>query len=83
MTYNNLYDTKKIEKELNKLDIPKEYRYRMISLDTFFTHDYMMQLSIRQDSGKTTQALLLGLVLHKLYNRTTMYMRSDAQQITL
>lgn len=83
MIYNNLYDTKKIEKELNKLDIPKEYRYRMISLDTFFTHDYMMQLSIRQDSGKTTQALLLGLVLHKLYNRTTMYMRSDAQQITL
>ena len=83
MIYNNLYDTKKIEKELAKLNIPKEYRYRMISLDNLFTHDYMMQLSIRQDSGKTTQALILGLVLHKLYNRTTMYMRSDAQQITL
>lgn len=83
MIYNNLYDTKKIEKEIDKLQIPKEYRCRFVSLDKLFTHDYLMQLSIRQDSGKTTQALLLGLVLNRLYNTHTMYMRSDAKQITM
>lgn len=83
MIYNNLYDTKKIEKEINKLGIPKEYRTRFVNLDNFFSHDYMMLLSIRQDAGKTTQALILGMVLKKLYNRTTILIRSDKKQITL
>ena len=73
------YDLKRIKNEVKKLGIPKEYF--KIPLDAFFTHDYTILLSIRQDSGKTTSALLLGAVLYKLYGITTEYIRNDESQI--
>lgn len=72
-------DTKKIKSEIKKLNIPKEYF--KIDLESFFSHDYTILLSIRQDAGKTTQALLLGCVLNKLYGTTTEYLRNDESQI--
>ena len=75
--YYNLND---INREVKKLKIPKEY-WRIPVEDALKT-DYTMLLSIREDAGKTTQALLFGLVLHKLYNTTTEYLRNDKTQIT-
>ena len=72
-------DTKKIKAEIKKLNIPKEYF--KIDMESFFSHDYTILLSIRQDAGKTTQALLLGCVLNKLYGTTTEYLRNDESQI--
>lgn len=60
--------------------MPKEYFN--IDLDVWNTHDIYMILSIRQDAGKTTQSLLLGIVLFKLYGTTTEYMRCDETQLT-
>lgn len=78
-----MYDIKTINKELDKLKMPKEYRNRIVNLEKFFSNDITMQLSIRKDAGKTTQALILGLVLYKLYDcTTTEYIRSDKEQIT-
>ena len=73
------YNVEKIRKEIKKLGIPKEY-FR-IDLKSFFEHDYTILLSIRQDAGKTTQSLLLGLVLHKLYGDVIEYLRNDESQI--
>lgn len=75
-------DSKKIKTvkaEIKKLNIPKEYF--KIDLDSFFTHDITMLLSIRQDAGKTTQSLLLGCVLNKCFGITTEYLRNDEAQI--
>ena len=74
-----MIDVKQVKKEIKKLNIPKEYF--KIDLDSFFNHDYTILLSIRQDAGKTTQSLLLGLVLYHLYNITTEYIRNDDAQI--
>ena len=77
-----MYDIYKINKELDSLKMPKEFRNRIVKLDKFFNHDITVQLSIRKDAGKTTQALILGLVLYKLYGTTTEYIRNDKIQIT-
>lgn len=78
-----MYNIRDINKELDKLKMPKIYRNRIVNLEKFFSNDITMQLSIRKDAGKTTQALILGLVLFKLYNGiTTEYLRSDKEQIT-
>ena len=76
----NFYDIKKINSEIKKLSIPKEYW--KINLENFFSHDYTILLSIRQDAGKTTMALLLGLTIYKLYGFNTEYIRNDNAQIT-
>lgn len=73
-------DLVKIKKELNKLNIPKNFF--KFPLDAWYTHDFTMILSIRKDAGKTTSALLVGAVLFKLYGYTTEYIRSDESQIT-
>ena len=74
------YNISDIQKEIKKLKIPKEY-WRIPVEDALST-DFTMLLSIREDAGKTTQALLFGLVLHKLYSTTTEYLRNDKTQIT-
>lgn len=76
----NFYNIKQINSEIKKLHIPKEYW--KINLESFFNHDYTILLSIRQDAGKTTMSLLLGLVIYKLYGFTTEYIRNDNAQIT-
>ena len=69
-----------IKKAIKKLQIPKEYGFKF-DIESVLTHDFSLIMSIRQDAGKTTQALLLGLVLNYLYGTTTEYMRSDNEQI--
>lgn len=71
---------KQVKDFIAKLKIPKEYF--KIDLDKFFTNDFSIYLSIRENAGKTTQALILGLVLHKLYGTRIEYMRCDEKQIS-
>lgn len=75
-----IYDTKEILKEWNKLKCPPEFDH--IDVDQLFTNDYYLEMSTRQD-GKTTDALLKGMILHKLYGVTMIYLRNDTGQITL
>ena len=76
------YNLRNINKELDKLKMPKEYRKRIVNIEKFLTHDITMQLSIREDAGKTTQGLILGIVFYKLYGITTEYLRCDKNQTT-
>ena len=73
------WDVKKIKKEIKKLNIPKKY-YR-INLDEFFTHDFYMMISIRENAAKTTQTLITGMVCNKLYGTQIEYLKSDTAQI--
>lgn len=75
-------DIKKIRSEIKKLHIPKDYWG--IDLDSFFTYQWNIYLSIRETAGKTTQSLLLGLVLNKLYptHYHIEYLRNDTAQCT-
>ena len=58
-------DISKVKKEIKKLNIPKDYWG--IDLNSFFDYQWNIYISIRETAGKTTQSLLLGLVLNKLY----------------
>lgn len=69
----------KVKEEIKKLNIPKEYW--KIDLDKFFTNEYSMYLSIRENAGKTTQSLILGTVLWKMYGTKIEYIRCDEKQI--
>ena len=75
-------ELKLIKDEVKKLKIPSEFWG--IDLDDFNNYQYNMYISIRQTAGKTTQSLLLGLVLCKVlpdhYNRIE-YLRLDKAQI--
>ena len=73
------YDIPKIKREIKKLNIPGKF-FR-INIDQFFSHDYYMMISIRENAGKTTQNLIFGAVLYKLYGTTTEYIRCDTAQI--
>ena len=73
-----MMNEKEVMKVLKKLDIPKQFWPTWV--EAIFTHDYTILLSIRKDSAKTTNALLLGLVLYYLYGYKTAYMRSDEVQ---
>lgn len=73
------YDIAKIKREIKRLNIPSKY-FR-INIDQFFAHDYYMMISIRENAGKTTQNMIFGAVLWKLYGITTEYIRSDTAQI--
>ena len=72
------YDIKWMESELNRIGSPKRYRF---PLKEIFENDYSIIVSIRQDAGKTTTALLYGLLLHRKYNTTIEYIRNDDTQI--
>lgn len=75
-----IYDTNDIMKEYRKLKSPKEFD--LIDLDQLFTNDYSLYMSLRQD-GKTTDCLLKGLIINKLYGVKNVYLRNDTSQITL
>ena len=81
MIYDNFYNTADIEKDWKKLKVPKEFKHA--DLDKLFTNDISFYLSVRKDSGKTTNALLLGLILHKRYGLTVEYLRNDITQTTV
>ena len=77
--YVSYIKVEEVKKFIKKLDIPKEYF--KIDLDKFFTHEYNIYLSIRENAGKTTQAIILGMVLNRLYGTKIEYLRNDEKQI--
>ena len=74
-------NVKKIKAEIKKLHIPKEYWG--IDIDSFFEYQWNIYMSIRQTAAKTTQSLIFGLVLTKLYpdHYCIEYLRNDSSQI--
>ena len=46
------YNIKKIEQEMNRLNIPKQYRN--IPIGELFAANYAIFVSIRENAGKTT-----------------------------
>lgn len=74
-------DVNAVKKKIKSLKIPKEYWG--IDLDSFFNHQYNMYISIRETAGKTTQSLILGMVLNQLYpsHYAIEYLRNDNRQI--
>ena len=75
-------DWKLVQKEVKRLKIPSEFWG--IDFETFSEYQYNGYLSIRETAGKTTQGLLLGLVLSHLYPEqySIEYIRNDTSQIT-
>lgn len=80
MKYNEYYDPDKIEAEWKRLKI--EDRYKFFDLKDIFTNDISFYLSIRKDAGKTTNTIILAMILHKLYGTTSEYVRNDNEQTT-
>ena len=54
---NDCFDVELVKKELRKLNITKEYIN--FDVEEINDHDITFYLSIRKDSAKTTQALLI------------------------
>lgn len=77
---NDCFEVERLKKEIRKLQIPKEYFN--FDLEKINDHDISMIMSIRKDAAKTTQALIIGLILHKLYDYETEYFRIDTDQTT-
>ena len=78
----NPVDVNKVRKAIKELHIPKDYWG--IDLGSFFEYQWNMYISIRETAGKTTQSLILGLVLHELYpeHYCIEYLRNDNAQTT-
>lgn len=74
------FNVEDVKREIRKLHIPKEY-FRM-DLDAINNHDISVFMSIRKDSGKTSSALIIGLVLNLLYGYEIEYLRVDDKQTT-
>ena len=74
-----LYDWKKIRKEYKKLKIPKEYYYPLKV--QWENAGYCMALSDRA-RGKTSEVLILGAIMNKLYGTVIHYIRQDEKTIT-
>lgn len=73
------YDWKRIRKEYRKLKIPDKY-YNPLRVDPERA-GYCMALSDRI-RGKTTETMLLGMIMHKLYGTIIHYIRNAKDQIT-
>ena len=73
------YDWRKVKDEFRKLNIPKDV-YSPLHLP-FDKAKYNVLLSERS-RGKTTNILLLGMCMHKLYGTTIEYIRKKEDQIT-
>lgn len=77
--FSDFYNLKAIQKELDKV-VPKRYAY--YDIGEIFSTDISFFCSIRADAGKTMNALLLSVVLYKLYKIRTEYIRNDKDQTT-
>lgn len=73
-----VYDFRKIEREYNKLKIPSKYFRPQFS--QLPKHKYFVGLSERR-TGKTTNWLLLGMVMNKLYDTRIIYVRQTSDMI--
>lgn len=76
--YGLLYDYAKIEKAYNKLEIPRQY-FRP-PFNELSKNKYFIELSERR-TGKTTNWLLLGMVMNKLYDTKIVYVRQTIDMI--
>jgi hypothetical protein len=72
------YDWAKIRRELKKLAVPKEY-YNPATAPLDSCQWYVL-LSERA-TGKTTNLLLMGLVMYKLYGTVTIYCRNRSTMV--
>lgn len=70
-------DWKAVKKEYKRLKIPKKYYYPLNA--DFDTVGYVISLSDRS-RGKTTQILILGLVLYAMYGIQLHYIRQNSGQ---
>ena len=73
-----LYDWKLIKKEYKKLKCPKDV-YNPLKCD-FATHGYCIAMSDRS-RGKTTNPLLVGMIMHELYGTIIHYVRCTPEMI--
>lgn len=73
------WDIQRIKKEIKKLNIPNKYYH--INLDQFFSHDFYMMISIRENAGKTTSWLITALICNMINGCQLEYLKSDIQQI--
>lgn len=74
-----MWDYNVIMREFKRIGMPNEYQH--IRVDKLLTNDYYMMMSIRKDAGKTTNALVLGLIVNKNFGDTIEYLRCDENQI--
>lgn len=72
------YDWKLIKKEYRKLKVPKGV-YNPLKCD-FVTHGYCVAMSDRT-RGKTTNSLLVGMIMHILYGTIMHYVRNSPDMI--
>ena len=72
------YDISWLNKEFKRIGVPERFRF---PLKEIFENDYAIILSMRQDAGKTSTALLLGLLIHCKYGYPIEYLRNDDAQI--
>lgn len=85
--YNNEYekgiiiDWELVEKEYNKLKVPKQFYRPPFDVLKQDVCRWFTLLSERK-VGKTTNILILGLILNKLYRIQTMYIRSREEELT-
>lgn len=80
MRYGIDYDWDLIKKEFKKLNIPKEV-YNPYNFHEVVGGKYIFDLSER-DTGKTTNWLLLAMVVNKLYGSEIVYMREIIDMIS-
>lgn len=72
------YDIAYLSREFKRIGVPDRFRF---PLKEIFENDYAIILSMRQDAGKTTTSLLLGLLIYKRYGFPIEYLRNDDNQI--
>lgn len=72
------YDIKWLNNEFKRIGVPDRFRF---PLKEIFENDYAIILSMRQDAGKTTTSLILGLLLNVKYGYPIEYIRNDDNQI--
>lgn len=73
------YDWTIIEREYKKLAVPLEYHQPPIK--AVLSNKYIIELSERS-TGKTTNWLLVGLVMHKLYGTVVQYIRVTDDELS-
>lgn len=74
-----LYNWEKIKKEYRKLKCPKNV-YNPCKAD-FETFGYVISMSDRSQ-GKTTNPLLLGMIMHEMYGTIIHYIRCTPDMVT-
>ena len=73
------YDFNLIEREFNKLEIPDNV-YNPFKMHKIYSGKWVVDLSERS-TGKTTNWLLLGMTMHKLYQTQIIYVREMVDMI--